>query len=112
MRNYIDILMTIVVTFTLIITMLWPFTQSYQALDKIDKLVHCIAFAALVFPLARSGRIALLPVFIGASTFGGAIEIIQPNFNRSASLADWVADITGIVLGIACGLLYRILCRK
>ena len=52
---------------------------------------------ALAFPLARTGRFGLLPVFIGASAFGGAIELIQPNFDRSADVNDWVADILGVV---------------
>ena len=72
-----------------------------------DKLVHLVAFAALAFPLARTGRFGLLPVFIGASAFGGAIELIQPSFNRSADVNDWVADIVGVILGIGLGLLYR-----
>ena len=60
-----------------------------------------MAFAALAFPLSRTGRIGLLPVFIGASAFGGAIELIQPSFNRSADVNDWVADIIGVILGVA-----------
>ena len=69
--------------------------------------MHLIVFAALAFPLARTGRFGLLPVFIGASAFGGAIELIQPSFNRSADVNDWVADIVGVILGIGLGLLYR-----
>jgi VanZ family protein len=65
--------------------------------------VHFIAFAALTFPLACMGRYGLLPVFIGASASGGAIELIQPSFNRSSDLNDWVADVVGVVLGIDCG---------
>ena len=37
----------------------------------------------------------------------GIIELIQPSFNRSADVNDWVADIVGVVLGVGCGLLYR-----
>jgi len=69
--------------------------------------VHFVAFAALAFPLARTGRFGPLPVFIGASAFGGAIELIQPSFNRSADVNDWVADVVGVILGIGVGLLYR-----
>jgi len=77
-----------------------------------DKLVHFVAFAALAFPLARTGRFGLLPVFIGASAFGGAIELMQPSFNRSADINDWIADIVGVLLGISCGLLYRRIRRR
>jgi VanZ family protein len=92
--------------------MLWPLEAPPPAPEGSDKLVHFIAFAALAFPLARTGRIGLLPVFIGASAFGGIIELIQPRFNRSADFNDWVADIVGVILGIGLGLLYRRLRRR
>ena len=107
MRKYLDIPLTLIVTTVLTVAMLWPINQPPPAPDGSDKAVHLIAFAALAFPLARTGRIGLLPVLIGASAFGGAIELIQPSFNRSADVNDWVADIVGVVLGIGCGLLYR-----
>ena len=65
-----------------------------------------MAFAALAFPLARTGRLGLLPVFIGTSAFGAIIEWIQPTFNRSAKLSDWVADALGVLIGIGLGLAY------
>ena len=111
MRKYLDIPLTLAVTLTLTVAMLWPVGQQPTP-DGTDKLVHLIAFAALAFPLARTGRFGLLPVFIGASAFGGAIELIQPSFNRSADVNDWVADVVGVVLGIGCGLLYRGIRRR
>ena len=107
MRKHLDILLTLVVTLTLTVAMLWPVDQAPPAPEGSDKLVHFIAFASLAFPLARTGRFGLLPVFIGASVFGGAIELIQPSFNRSADVNDWIADIIGVILGMGCGLLYR-----
>ena len=107
MRTYLDIPITLIVTLILTVAMLWPLEAPSRAPDGSDKVVHLIAFAALSFPLARTGRIGLLPVFVGASAFGGLIELIQPSFNRSADTADWVADILGVVLGILCGLIYR-----
>ena len=107
MRKYLDIPLTIIVTLTLTVAMLWPMDKPPPAPEGSDKLVHFMAFAALALPLARTGRFGLLPVFIGASAFGGAIELIQPSFNRSADINDWIADIVGVVLGIGCGLLYR-----
>ena len=112
MRKYLEIPLTLTVTLTLTVAMLWPLEAPPPAPEGSDKLVHFIAFAALAFPLARTGRIGLLPVFIGASAFGGAIELIQPSFNRSADINDWAADILGVALGIACGLLYRRLRRR
>ena len=107
MRKHLDIPLTLAVTLTLTVAMLWPMEAPPPAPEDSDKLVHLIAFAALAFPLARTGRFGLLPVFIGASAFGGIIELIQPSFNRSADVNDWVADVAGVALGIGLGLLYR-----
>jgi len=107
MRKSLDIPLTIIVTTVLTVAMLWPLEAPPPAPEGSDKLVHFVAFAALAFPSARTGRFGLLPVFIGASAFGGIIELIQPSFNRSADFNDWVADIVGVVIGIGCGLLYR-----
>ena len=46
-------------------------------------------------------------MFIGMSAFGAIIELIQPTFNRSADLNDWVADTLGVLIGIGLGLAYR-----
>ncbi len=107
MRKYLDIPLTLLVATVLTVAMLWPINQAPPGLDGSDKLVHLIAFAALAFPLARTGRIGLLPVFIGASAFGGIIEVIQPSFGRSADMQDWIADIAGVALGIILAILYR-----
>ena len=111
MRKYLDIPLTIAVTLTLTVAMLWPLEVPPPGPEGSDKLVHFIAFAALAFPLARTGRFGLLPVFVSASVFGGIIELIQPSFNRSADVNDWVADVVGVILGIGLGLLYRRLRR-
>ena len=107
MRKYLDILLTMIFTATLTVAMLWPLDQPPVAPDGRDKLFHLIAFAALSFPLSRTGRFGLLPVFIGASVFGGLIELIQPSFNRSTDINDWITDVIGVSIGIAIGLIYR-----
>ena len=95
------------VTTVVTVAMLWPLEAPRPAPEGSDKLVHFIAFAALAFPLARTGRFGLIPVLIGASAFGAIIELIQPTFNRSAELSDWVADTLGVLIGIGLGLAYR-----
>ena len=107
MRKYLDIPLTVAVTTTLTVAMLWPLEAPPPAPEGADKLVHFIAFAALALPLARTGRLGLLPVFIGASAFGAIIELIKPTFNRSAELSDCVADTLGVLIEIDLGLLYR-----
>ena len=68
--------------------------------------LHLIVFAALAYPLARTGRFGLVPVFVGASVYGGHIEVMQPYFGRSADMQDWIADIISVALEIALALLY------
>lgn len=107
MRKHLDIPLTVVVTAGLTVAMLWPIHEPSTAPDGTDKLVHLVAFAALAFPLARTGRVGLIPVFVGASAFGGLIEVLQPSFGRSADMQDWIADIVGVALGMILALLYR-----
>ena len=107
MRKYLDIPLTVFLAITLSVAMLWPLEAPPPAPDGSDKLVHFIAFAALAFPLARTGRFGLIPVVVGASAFGGLIEVIQPTFGRSADMQDWIADIVGVALGIVLALIYR-----
>jgi len=107
MRKYLDIPFTVIMTAILTVAMLWPLDAPPPAPHGSDKLIHLLAFAALSFPLSRTGRFGLLPVFVGASAFGGVIELIQPSFNRSTNIYDWIADILGVVIGILFGLMYR-----
>ena len=90
---------------TLSASLLWPMDQLVSTPEGSDKLFHFFGFAALVFPLTRTGRFGLPAIFIGAIAFGSFIELIQPSFNRSADFNDLVADILGIILGTGCGLL-------
>ena len=107
MRKYLDIPITLIVTLTLTVAMLWPLDAPPPAPNGSDKVLHLIAFAALSFPLARTKRFGLIPVFIGGSVFGGIIEAVQPSFGRSADLQDLFADILGVGFGIAMALFYR-----
>jgi VanZ family protein len=76
----------------------------------VDKLVHLLLFAAL----AVSGRWAGLPraPLAGLLVLYAAVsEVLQglPALGRSASVADWVADVAGVLLGL---LLWGLLSRR
>ena len=111
MLKHLDISITIIPILALTITFLWPLETPPPAPRGSDKIVHFAAFTALAFPLARTRRFGLLSVLIGGSAFGGIIELVQPSFNRSADIKDWIADIVGVLLGIGCGVLYHRLRR-
>jgi len=112
MQKHLDIHITIIFAAVLTTVMLWPLTAAPTVPEGSDKLVHLLAFASLAFPLARTGRIGLFPLFLSTSAFGGFIEVIQPSFNRSADVNDWISDSMGALLGIVCGLALRRLQKK
>ena len=107
MRKNLDLTLTVFVISVLIVVMFWPLEAPPLAPQGSDKLLHLIAFAALSYPLARTRRFGLIPVLIGASAFGGTIELVQPNFNRSTDVNDWISDTLGALIGIGFGLVYR-----
>ena len=98
--RFFDIYLTIVLALIIVIGMLAPINEVTNAPAGTDKIIHFVAFAALVFPLTLTKRIGLFPLFIFASLFGGIIEIIQPSFGRSADINDWFTDIFGIAFCI------------
>ena len=77
MLRFFDIYLTIVLALTILTGMLAPISEVSTAPVGTDKIIHIVAFAALVFPLALTKRIGLFPLFIFASLFGGVIEVIQ-----------------------------------
>ena len=73
-----------------------------------DKIVHAAAFAALTLPLAITRRVHALALITGLSAFGGAIELLQPQFGRHAECGDWIADVLGAA---ACLATVRLIAR-
>lgn len=72
-----------------------------------DKVQHLLAYGALAFPAALA-RARLLPALLaGFVLWSGAIELIQPQVGRVASLADLGANAAGLALGTAAALALR-----
>ena len=67
----------------------------------VDKLVHLLLFAALAgsgrWAGARTGVLAVLLV-----AYAAVSEVVQgaSALERSASVADWVADVVGVLAGL------------
>jgi len=68
----------------------------------VDKVVHCALFAALALTgrWAGIGRRVLAVLLI---TYAAVSEVLQgmTALNRTASVADWLADVVGVLLGLA-----------
>lgn len=74
-----------------------------EPVEHSDKIYHVLGFAGLALPISvfrPRWLLVAVPIFAG---FGGLIEIIQPYVGRECSLDDWLADLAGIALGVACG---------
>jgi membrane associated rhomboid family serine protease len=87
-----------------------PGSDVPSAPPGVDKVIHTALFAAL----ALSGRWAgigrpVLPILLVA--YAAVSEVVQGlgPLDRSASVADWVADVIGLLLGLA---LWRFLARR
>ena len=70
-----------------------------------DKTHHLIAYAALAYPasLRKPKRWqAIITIF---ALYSGLIELIQPHVNRYGEWMDFLANISGLIIGIAMAFL-------
>lgn len=87
-------------------------TSAPKGYEFNDKTYHIIAFAGLILPIAIV-QPKWLPLMIAfCILFGGFIELVQPYFGRTCDLADWIADIKGLMLGSIIGLFLYISFKK
>jgi hypothetical protein len=79
-----------------------PSSDVPSAPAGVDKLVHVALFAALAFSGRWAGLTtrALAPLLIGYAAVSEALQGLAV-IDRSVSAADWVADVAGVLLGLA-----------
>lgn len=65
-----------------------------------DKLMHGLAFAALVVPMTLARPMAAPGIWLAAVGYGLLIEIVQPYTGRMSEAADLTADALGAAAGI------------
>ena len=102
-----DIYLTIVLALIILIGMFAPISEVTTAPTGTDKIIHIVAFAALVFPLALTKRVGLFPLFIFGGIFGASIEVLQPTFQRFFDVTDLICNQIGVSLGAYFGSLLR-----
>jgi VanZ family protein len=68
-----------------------------------DKLNHFVAYAALALPVALARPRLWLAVIAGLALWSGMIELVQPRVNRYGEWADFIANATGLGLGMLLG---------
>ena len=98
-RN-IDIYATIIIAVVIGMATLTP-VEELPAVSGSDKLYHLISFAILTLPIAVIRPKALRVILILSVGYGGAIEVLQPLVDRNCELADFLADVCGVALGMA-----------
>ena len=98
-RN-IDIYATVVIAVLIGLATLTP-VEELPAVSGSDKLYHLISFAILTLPIAVIRPKAVWVIFILSVVYGGAIELLQPLVDRNCELADFLADASGAMLGMA-----------
>ena len=98
-RN-IDIYATVVIAVLIGMATLTP-VEKLPAVSGSDKLYHLISFAMLTLPIAVIRPKAGWVMFILSVGYGGAIEVLQPLVDRNCELADFLADVGGVALGMA-----------
>ena len=92
-----------------------PIDRVPRSVGSADKLAHLGAFAVLAFIFATTWQLSaghlmtrhLVWSWIVIAIYGGFEEITQPIVGRVASVADWLADVTGAALGLLAFVMIR-----
>jgi len=95
----------IAVVFTAIVVLLTHIPQevmpSQLQVMGLDKLAHALVYGAITFLFILSLRtsptmLSAALLFFAILLVGAIDELTQPFFSRTASLADWLANVIGI----------------
>ena len=91
----------------LIASLIPPPAPATENLLGLDKLLHALVYAGLMFCYSKAYARSLWPILaIGLIGYGGIIELLQQfASDRSPSLPDAIANLLGI--SIMLGVLYR-----
>ena len=70
-----------------------------------DKTHHLIAYAALAYPASLRKPKRWKVIITIFALYSGLIELIQPHVNRYGEWMDFLANISGLLIGIALAFL-------
>jgi VanZ family protein len=76
----------------------------------VDKVVHAVLFLALAFTGRWAGvrEAVLVAVLVGYAAVSELVQGLTP-LARSATVADWLADVVGVLIGL---LVWRLVVRR
>ena len=92
--------LSLVMLFTITVLSLHPLDNLPEAPGS-DKTHHLIAYAALACPTSLRKPKRWKAIIIIFSLYSGLIELIQPHVNRYGEWMDFLANISGLLIGIA-----------
>ncbi|HLS58183.1 MAG TPA: VanZ family protein [Paracoccaceae bacterium] len=104
-------LMTLLVLGTASVLSLMPPGGAVTAASMNDKVLHCLAHAAIAAPVCLARPRGWLWLVAGFVLWGVAIEIMQPLVGRDRSAADVVANLAGTATAVAASGILRSLIR-
>lgn len=99
--------LTIAILFTAVVILLTHIPHDVMPerlqVSGLDKIEHIVAYGAITFLFvlslrARPSLLSAAVLFFAILALGVIDELTQPFVNRTASLADWLANVTGIVI--------------
>ena len=96
----IDIYVTIIISIALGLATLTT-VEKLPTVSGSDKAYHLILIAILTLQIAIIRPNAMWIILSLTTAFGGAIELLQPLVDRNCELADFLADVGGVALGMA-----------
>lgn len=97
------------------VTIIWFSLMPIAELPDVpgnDKTHHIIAYAALAIPTAFVYPKRLLMMAVIYIILGGLIEFVQPYVNRYGELLDFMANLSGVIIGSLIGILLGKLSRN
>lgn len=84
-----------------------PKAQMPEAAEAHDKVEHLLAYAAIVLPVAFARPRRWIAITAGVVAWSAAIEFVQPLVSRSRSFEDFLTNLAGVALGLACAAALR-----
>jgi VanZ family protein len=84
-----------------------PKARMPGAAQSYDKVEHLIAYAVLALPAAYARPRGWPWVLVAILGWSATIEFLQPLVNRATHLSDFMANLVGVVLGVALALALR-----
>lgn len=71
--------------------------------EGFDKIYHCLAYAALMFPIAFKKPANWWLMMLTLVVYSGAIELFQPMIGRHGDWIDFAMNLTGMLIGAMLG---------